>query len=134
MRYFCYILLIALLSACEKTDDQKAAQLMAQIESLYDKGSYREAMDSIVSLRSTYPKAIESRKRALDIWRESSLRLAQEDVAKTDTELQATLRAIDQEGDLYKANMLRLRRDSLQARYEAMCGVVKMINAKKKEK
>jgi len=94
---------------------------------------YRETLDSIVSLRTNYPKALEARKKALHVWREASLKLAQADIAFTDSSLQATLREIANETNLYKANMLRARRDSLQARYEAMCGVVKMIRHKQKE-
>jgi len=134
MRHVCFITFFLFLVSCGQTEDEKAALLMAQIDSLYVKESYSETLDSIVSLRTTYPKAVESRKKALEIWREASLRLAQSDVAKTDAELQATLRAIDGETNLYKANMLRVRRDSLQARYEAMCGVVKMIHMKQKGK
>lgn len=134
MRYFSIIALIIILTGCNRTEDEQAAALMATIDSLYAKGKYCETLDSIMSLRTTYPKALQSRKKALRIWRDASLKLAQSDIAKTDTELQKTLRAIDSETDLYKANMLRVKRDSLQARYEAMCGVVKMIHIRQKEK
>lgn len=134
MRYFSIIALIIILAGCNRTEDEQAAALMATIDSLYAEGKYCETLDSIMSLRTTYPKALQSRKKALRIWRDASLKLAQSDIAKTDTELQKTLRAIDSETNLYKANMLRVKRDSLQARYEAMCGVVKMIHIRQKEK
>lgn len=106
---------------------------MSEIDSLYANGHYKETLDSIMSLRASYPKAVESRKKALHIWREASLKLAQTDIAQTDSALQTTLRAIDGETDLYRANMLRAKRDSLKARYEAMCGVVRMIHLRQKE-
>ena len=37
------------------------------------------------------------------------------------------------ETDRYRRNMLGVRRDSLKARYEAMCGVVRMIHMRQKQ-
>ena len=107
--------------------------MMECIEQLYAEGKYHEVLDSIVSLRDKHPRAVESRKRALAIWQEASLKNAQEEIAKTDSALQATLEQIKRTSDLYTANMLRAKRDSLQARYEAMCGVVRIIHVKQKE-
>ncbi|HEY9551212.1 MAG TPA: hypothetical protein VIQ97_02900, partial [Prevotella sp.] len=74
------------------------------------------------------------RKKALSIWQEASLKMAQDDIAKTDSALQATLSIIPKEEDRFRANMLRVKRDSLQARYDAMCGVVRMIRMRQKQK
>lgn len=133
MKYILTIILAAVLVGCSESDEQKAERMLAQIDSLYEKGQYKEVLDSIVSLRTTYPSAINTRKKALRIWQNASLKIAQKDVAQTDVLLQETLRMIESETDLRKANMLRMRRDSLQARYEAMCGVVKMIHMRQKE-
>lgn len=133
MKYILTIILAAVLVGCSESDEQKAERMLAQIDSLYEKGQYKEVLDSIVSLRTTYPSAINIRKKALRIWQNASLKIAQKDVAQTDVLLQETLRMIESETDLRKANMLRMRRDSLQARYEAMCGAVKMIHMRQKE-
>ncbi len=133
MKYILTIILAAVLVGCSESNEQKAERMLAQIDSLYEKGQYKEVLDSIVSLRTTYPSAINIRKKALRIWQNASLKIAQKDVAQTDVLLQETLRMIESETDLRKANMLRMRRDSLQARYEAMCGVVKMIHMRQKE-
>lgn len=133
MKYILTIIFAAVLVGCSESDEQKAERMLAQIDSLYEKGQYKEVLDSIVSLRTTYPSAINIRKEALRIWQNASLKIAQKDVAQTDVLLQETLRMIESETDLRKANMLRMRRDSLQARYEAMCGVVKMIHMRQKE-
>ncbi len=133
MKYILTIILAAVLVGCSESDEQKAERMLAQIDSLYEKGQYKEVLDSIVSLRTTYPSAINIRKKALRIWQNASLKIAQKDVAQTDVLLQETLRMIESETDLRKANILRMRRDSLQARYEAMCGVVKMIHMRQKE-
>ncbi len=133
MRHICALLFALALVGCTKTDEDKAAPLLARIQQLYGSGKYRETLDSIESLRSKYPMAIEARKEALRIWQDASLCMAQDDVARTDVLLQETVRQMNAATDHLTANRLRLRRDSLEARYEAMCGVVKMIRARQKK-
>ncbi len=127
------ILCTLLICSCTPSEDEKAARLLSQIKTLYDDGSYNEALDSIMALRMRFPKAIESRKEALRIWQNASLKQAQADIAQTDSALQTVLRNIPMESNLYKANMMRVERDSLKARYEAMCGVVRMIRMRQKQ-
>ncbi len=122
-----------LFASCAQTEDEKAASLLSRIKILYNKGNFAEVLDSITALRTKFPKAIESRKQALHLWQNASLKLAQEDVAKTDSALQAMLKTIPQQSNLYRANMMRAECDSLKARYEAMCGVVRMIRIRQKQ-
>lgn len=122
-----------LFTACAKTDDEKAQDLLAQIEQLYAKGKYKETLDSITVLRDRFPMALESRRKALAIWQKASLAMAQKDVANTDIRLQEVARQIEETTDRLARNMLLVKRDSLQARYEAMCGVVRMIHARQKQ-
>lgn len=133
MKHLLLIAMIILLASCSQSEDQKAQPLLSQIESLYAKGEYRQTLDSIVSLRTHYPKAIESRRRALEIWRDASLKMAQDDVAKTDVQLQNTIAQLQTATSIGERNRLAVRRDSLQARYDAMCGVVKMIHMRQKK-
>ena len=132
-----YILLttitLLLFTACAKTDDEKAQDLLAQIDSLYAKGKYKETLDSITVLRDRFPMALESRRKALVVWQKASLAMAQKDVANTDIRLQEVARQIEETTDRLTRNMLLVKRDSLQARYEAMCGVVRMIHARQKQ-
>ena len=122
-----------LLSSCSPTDEDRAKPLLAKIDSLYRSGDYRATLDSITLLRESHPGAIEARKRALAIWQEASLKMAQADVAQTDLQLQRTCAQLNAERDIYRRNRLIVRRDSLQARYEAMCGVVRMIRMRQKQ-
>ena len=101
-----FTFIVILFCGCTKTEDEKAQTLLAQIDSLYNKGKYSAALDSITQLRERFPKAVEARKH------ESQL--------QTET-------------DRYRRNMLGVRRDSLKARYEAMCGVVRMIHMRQKQ-
>ena len=129
------IILTMLIVSCAKiSEDEKASALMSQIDSLYEKGKYSTVLDSIESLRMRFPRAVESRKRALVIWQNASLKMAQDDIARTDSALQYTMELIKGEGNIYKRNMLCVKRDSLKARYEAMCGVVRMIHIRQKQK
>lgn len=122
-----------LFTACAKTDDEKAQDLLAQIDQLYAKGKYKETLDSITVLRDRFPMALESRRKALVVWQKASLAMAQKDVANTDIRLQEVTRQIEESTDRLARNMLLVKRDSLQARYEAMCGVVRMIHARQKQ-
>ncbi|MBQ8046637.1 MAG: hypothetical protein IJ196_01765 [Prevotella sp.] len=134
MRKLAYIsIAIMAFFSCSKTENRQAEELLSQIQTLYEKGSYSEALDSIESLRSRFPKAIACRKEALHIYQEASLVMAQQDVLLTDSALQATIVQIDQAKTLLEANMLRQKRDSLKARYEAMCGVVRMIHMRQEQ-
>ena len=119
---------IALLSSCQKSEDEKAAPLMNKIDSLYNAGNYQATLNAITQLRADHPKAIESRKKALKTWQDASLKMAQTDIARTDSALQATTAQLAAEKDLYKKNMLGVKRDSLQVRYDALCGTVRVIH------
>lgn len=124
---------VVLLSSCTQSDEDRAKPLLAKIDSLYKSGNYRTTLDSITLLRDKYPKAVDARRHALKVWQEASLKMAQDDVARTDVQLQEVNLQLEQEHDLYRHNRLLVKRDSLKARYEAMCGVVRMIRMRQKE-
>jgi outer membrane protein assembly factor BamD (BamD/ComL family) len=121
------------LTACQPSEDEKAQTLMAKIETLYQKGHYKEALDSISVLREKHPKAIESRKRALKLWQMASLKMVQEDIGKTDSALQAQTRLFDKATSLREKNFLGIKKDSLQIRYDALCGTVRIIHKRQQE-
>ena len=126
--FFLIATVMVALTACQqKSDDDEAAQLLTEIETLYKQGEYRTALDSIESLRMRFPKSVEARRRALRLWQEASLKMAQQDIAVTDSALQATTAQMQAEQRIYERNMLGVKKDSLQARYEALIGVVRMI-------
>lgn len=131
------LLITALLftSSCKKKTDEEFAQLSIEhIEKAVKEGNFRSALDSISSLRHRFPKAIDARKKALKLWQEASLLQAQREVAKTDSLLQATLKAIEKAPTLLDQNLLRNKRDSLKARYDTECGLVRIIRAKQNGK
>ncbi|MBR6494265.1 MAG: hypothetical protein IKT22_03245, partial [Prevotella sp.] len=87
--FFLIATVMVALTACQqKSDDDEAAQLLTEIETLYKQGEYRTALDSIESLRMRFPKSVEARRKALRLWQEASLKMAQQDIAVTDSALQ----------------------------------------------
>lgn len=123
-----------LLMACQPTDEQRAQPLMTRIEQLYAAGRYQAVLDSITQLRLRHPRAVKARLRALALWQEASLRLAQQDIARTDSALQAAIAAYNQAGTIRARNEIRLRRDSLQVRYDVLVGTVRVIHRRQQEK
>lgn len=124
---------MALMASCQKTEDEKAASLMNKIDSLYKAGNYQATLNAITRLRANHPKAVESREKALKIWQDASLRMTQAEIGRTDSALQATIAQYGAEKDLYRKNMLRVKRDSLQVRYDALCGTVRVIHKRQAE-
>ena len=127
--------LVLAFAACTQrtTEDDKAAQLLEKIETLNREGAYAAALDSITSLRQQFPRAVNARRRALEIWQEASLKMTQDDIGRTDSALQAVTRQMEAETNIYKRNMLGVKRDSLQARYEGLIGTVRVIHKKMEE-
>lgn len=124
---------MALMASCQKTEDEKAASLMNKIDSLYKAGNYQATLNTITRLRANHPKAVESREKALKIWQDASLKMTQAEIGRTDSALQATIAQYGAEKDLYRKNMLRVKRDSLQVRYDALCGTVRVIHKRQAE-
>ena len=124
---------MALMASCQKTEDEKAASLMNKIDSLYKAGNYQATLNAITRLRANHPKAVESREKALKIWQDASLKMTQAEIGRTDSALQATIAQYGAEKDLYRKNMLRVKRDSLQVRYDALCGTVRVIHKRQAE-
>ena len=124
---------MALMASCQKTEDEKAASLRNKRDSLHKAGNYPATLNAITRLRANHPKAVESREKALKIWQDASLKMTQAEIGRTDSALQATIAQYGAEKDLYRKNMLRVKRDSLQVRYDALCGTVRVIHKRQAE-
>lgn len=122
------------LLSCGPTESDNAAELVAQIEQLYADGKYQTVLDSITSLRQRYPKEVEARRRVLPIWQDASLRIAQTDIARTDSALQATIAEMEAAKTIRERNFIGIRRDSLQVRYDVLVGTVRVIHRRQQEK
>lgn len=137
---------MVLLTGCEKNPEAK--QLLKEIQAEYEAGNYQRVMFSIDSLRHNYPDAVEERKEALKIYQETSLKLAQENLAVVDSTLQAAIRQYDEmkpqveahrkactatQEELQQFNELRAYRDSLQGVFNMECAKIKYIHKRQKE-
>lgn len=122
------------LLSCGPTESDNAAALVAQIEQLYADGKYQTVLDSITSLRQRYPKEVEARRRVLPIWQDASLRIAQADIARTDSALQVTIAEMEAAKTIRERNFIGIRRDSLQVRYDVLVGTVRVIHRRQQEK
>lgn len=134
IRYLVFSMMVGDLYSCQQSEDEKASTMMRRIDSLYKAQDYQSTLNAITQLRETYPKAIESRKRALKIWQEASLKMAQNDIGRTDSALQATIQQYNEAKSFGDKNRLRVKRDSLQVRYDALCGTVRIIHHRQAEK
>ena len=123
--------LLTLASCCNKEED-KAQSLYSEIENLYQAGNYQATLDSIKVLREKYPKAIELRKKSLTLWQDANIKLAQQDIAVTDSALQVVIAQMNAATDIATRNQLRLKRDSLQVRYDTQSAVVRAVRMKQK--
>lgn len=120
------------LASCGNKEEDKAQSLYSEIENLYQAGNYQATLDSIKVLREKYPKAIELRKKSLTLWQDANIKLAQQDIAVTDSALQVVIAQMNAATDIATRNQLRLKRDSLQVRYDTQCAVVRAVRKKQK--
>ena len=135
--------------SCGGSDAQQAAEnMLEQAEKYCSEGSYDRAKIAIDSLRKVYPGAVETRKKALKLFQNISLKEAQEDLAVTDSALQAVtldykyikdkvdrdkaeLRATAEELETLTRTKMKL--DSLKVRFDMQCAKIKYIHKKQKE-
>lgn len=132
-KFFALFFVSLFLFSCGLSADEQAAHTMRQIDSLYRRGEYDKTLKAIEDLRTHHPRAIASRRHALRIWQAASLRLTQEDIGRTDSALQVVAAAYGSAADVGRRNRLRGKRDSLQARYDALCATVRVIRRRQQE-
>lgn len=132
--FFLTAVAAVMLLSCGPTESDNAAALVAQIEQLYADGKYQTVLDSITSLRQRYPKEVEARRRVLPIWQDASLRIAQADIARTDSAFQTTIAEMEAAKTIRERNFIGIRRDSLQVRYDVLVGTVRVIHRRQQEK
>jgi len=148
MKHLVWILLAAMLVACSDEKQKAAEQMLQKAGQQFEQKQYDRALITIDSLRKVYPGAIETRKQALILQQNIELKRSQEELAVVDSLLQVvksdyeTLKQqVDKDKQELKATpeeltMLtktRVRRDSLQTRFEVLCAKIRYIHKKQKE-
>lgn len=133
--YALLIMMVLLaMQACKPSTIDDAQRLMGDIETLYNEGRYQAALDSITALRQRHPDQVSLRQRALTIWQEASLQQAQQDIARTDSALQATIEEMNHATTIRERNRIGMRKDSLQVRYDVLVATVRVIHRRQQQK
>jgi len=138
-----------IIAACSgNSDEEKANKLLGDATQQIESGEYTKALTTIDSLRKTYPNNVEARKQALTLYQQASLKMAQQDLANTDSlmaivsEEYSQLKAkVDQDRAELKAtleetqqlNLTKAKLDSLKVRFDMQCAKIKYIHKKQKE-
>ena len=137
-----------LVIACGETPQEQAAQLAEKAATCCKEGRLTEARLLIDSLRRTYPDIVEARKAALKLHQDVELKIAQQELARTDSMLilaNRELEARQQQVDAHKAALkataeeltlltkTRVRRDSIRTQYEALGMKIRYIRKKQKD-
>ena len=122
--------------------------MLERASQLFNEQQYDRALIVIDSLRKVHPEAIDARKQALTLQQNIELKRSQEELAIVDSLLQVVksdyetlklkvekdkqeLRATPEE--LTMLTKTRVRRDSLQTRFEVLCAKIRYIHKKQKE-
>ena len=137
-----------LVIACGETPQEQATQLAEKAATCCEEGRLTEARALIDSLRRTYPDIVEARKAALKLHQDVELKIAQQELAYTDSmlvlanrELEARHQQVDAHKAVLKATAeeltlltkTRMRRDSIRTQYEALGMKIRYIRKKQKE-
>ena len=145
---FAALSVVITFTACGDGEISGAEELLTKATEYLDKGQFKETLETIDSLRSKFPRAIEQRKKALKLYQEAALKQAQEQLATTDSLLEAVKAEYEEkkaavdlkreqlkatEKELLDVNMLRQKVDSLQTSFDTLCETIKYIHKKQKE-
>lgn len=148
MKRILWIMLTVMLVACGGNTQKEAEELLTQANKQFEQKAYDKALTSLDSLRKVYPGAVDTRKKALKLRQSIELKRSQEELALVDSMLQAVshdyryqqqkvekdkqeLRATAEE--LTMLTRTRMRRDSLQTRFDVLCAKIRYIHKKQKE-
>ena len=141
--------LVLLMTACANDRQKEAEAWLKEADTQFEQGHYDEAKAAIDSIRKLYPNSIDTRTKALTLQQNIDLKVAQDELALTDSLLQlvqhdfdyqqtkvekdkAALRATAEE--LTMLTKTRMKRDSLRTQCEVLGAKIRYIHKKQKEK
>ena len=137
-----------MLAACGDNAKQEAQKLLMEAQTHFEQGDLDAARKDIDSLRKTYPTIVEARKGALKLHQDIELKAAQDEMARTDSLLQAAnqeLEALQAQVDEHKKALkatpeeltlltrTRMKRDSIRTQFETLGMKIRYIHQKQKE-
>lgn len=137
-----------MLAACGDNAKQEAQKLLMEAQTHFEQGDLDAASKDIDSLRKTYPTIVEARKGALKLHQDIELKAAQDEMARTDSLLQAAnqeLEALQAQVDEHKKALkatpeeltlltrTRMKRDSIRTQFETLGMKIRYIHQKQEE-
>ena len=137
-----------MLAACGDNAKQEAQKLLMEAQTHFEQGDLDAASKDIDSLRKTYPTIVEARKGALKLHQDIELKAAQDEMARTDSLLQAAnqeLEALQAQVDEHKKALkatpeeltlltrTRMKRDSIRTQFETLGMKIRYIHQNQKE-
>ena len=137
-----------LMAGCGDGRQEAADTLLRETRGLYEQGDLEGARAGIDSLRKAYPDLVSIRKATLALHQDVELKIAQRELARTDSVLQIAnkeLEALQQQVDADKAALkatpeeltqltrTRMRRDSIRTQFETLGAKIRYIHQKQKE-
>ena len=137
-----------MLAACGDNAKQEAQKLLMEAQAHFEQGNLDAASKDIDSLRKTYPTIVEARKGALKLHQDIELKAAQDEMARTDSLLQAAnqeLESLQAQVDEHKKALkatpeeltlltrTRMKRDSIRTQFETLGMKIRYIHQKQKE-
>lgn len=140
-------LLLLLLASCGSGGNEEAQRMLQHARQMYDKGEYAATLSAIDSLRHAHPTAIEERKAALKLYQDAAEKMAQQEVARLDMELQQAEHRLDSmqaavdkagtgsgttERQLLQLARMRQKRDSLKVAFDTQCATVRLVRERRK--
>lgn len=143
-----FIVAALMLAACGDNTKQEAQKLLMEAQAHFEQGDLDAARKDIDSLRKTYPTIVEARKGALKLHQDIELKAAQDEMARTDSLLQAAnqeLEALQAQVDEHKKALkatpeeltlltrTRMKRDSIRTQFETLGMKIRYIHQKQKE-
>ena len=136
------------MACCGNSEKEQAKQLLLEAQTHFEQGDLETARADIDSLRKTFPNIVEARRGALKLHQEIELKVAQNELTKTDSLLQianreyeslqakveadkAALKATPKE--LTSLTRTRIWRDSIRTQFETLGAKIHYIRQRQKE-
>jgi outer membrane protein assembly factor BamD (BamD/ComL family) len=141
-------ILFLLFPACKRDVDKNAEILYQKAEQEFHEANFDKARADLDEIKHRYPNAIETRKKAIILRQNIELKDAQIKLAVVDSALYAinlTYKYIRSKAEtdknkgaatreeLTEVITTRIKRDSLQVKFDLLCGQIRYIHKKQKE-
>jgi hypothetical protein len=144
-----FFILVLLFTACVSNDaDKNAEVLYRKAEQNFHEADFDKARANLDDIKRRYPNAIETRKKAIVLRQNLELKNAQMKLAVVDSALHATNliykyirskaevdkdKGVATREELSEVITTRIKRDSLQVKFDLLCGQIRYIHKKQKE-